>query len=349
MSRYNKDIYENKIHGKENLKVGTSGSNGFEVGGSGNAISASYFFGDGSGLSNVAGGSTVNSFSTIAVSGQSNVVADSSTDTLTFVAGSNVTITTDAGADSITINAAGGGGGSTYSQWMADAPPSSANAKDDEFTSASLSGWTTWNPGSLAFTATTDNNRLVLRRTTSGQSYSGIFKAAPTAPSGDYSYSIWTKVSWICDKDSYPAVGLLLGEDLTNNPGTSAFRTLVLVDITDLKIEVLSWAKFDSYVGTQYQKSVFQPFVYLRARVNYNSGATTTTINYDWSADGIGWEFIGGITTAAGIQYNEIGLAIDNNNVSSTDLRGYFEFFRVQSSNDFFAPCSGSLVEFTLA
>lgn len=52
---------------------------------------------------------TPNVFNTIAVSGQSNVVADSASDTLTLVAGTNITITTDAGADSITINASGGG------------------------------------------------------------------------------------------------------------------------------------------------------------------------------------------------------------------------------------------------
>lgn len=50
-----------------------------------------------------------NIFSTIAVSGQSNVVADTTSDTLTLVAGSNVTITTSAGGDSITIAATGGG------------------------------------------------------------------------------------------------------------------------------------------------------------------------------------------------------------------------------------------------
>jgi len=49
-------------------------------------------------------------FSTIAVSGQSNVVADSASDTLTIAAGSGITITTDAGADSVTIAASGGGG-----------------------------------------------------------------------------------------------------------------------------------------------------------------------------------------------------------------------------------------------
>ena len=47
-----------------------------------------------------------NLFNTIAVSGQDNVVADSATDTLTFAAGSNVTITTTAGSDTVTIASA---------------------------------------------------------------------------------------------------------------------------------------------------------------------------------------------------------------------------------------------------
>lgn len=51
-----------------------------------------------------------NAFSTISVSGQDDVVASSSTDTLTFVAGSNIVITTNAAGDSITIASSGGGG-----------------------------------------------------------------------------------------------------------------------------------------------------------------------------------------------------------------------------------------------
>jgi hypothetical protein len=58
------------------------------------------------------GGSESNGFSSVAVAGQSTVLADSPTDTLTLVAGSNVTITTDAATDAITISATGGGGGS---------------------------------------------------------------------------------------------------------------------------------------------------------------------------------------------------------------------------------------------
>jgi len=51
-------------------------------------------------------GSSQNIFKTVAVSGQSNIVADSNSDTLNFVGGTNVTIATDASTDTITINAA---------------------------------------------------------------------------------------------------------------------------------------------------------------------------------------------------------------------------------------------------
>lgn len=49
-------------------------------------------------------------FSTIAISGQSDVVADSPTDTLTLVAGTNITLTTNDTSDTITITAASGSG-----------------------------------------------------------------------------------------------------------------------------------------------------------------------------------------------------------------------------------------------
>jgi hypothetical protein len=45
-----------------------------------------------------------NLFGTIVVAGQSDVVADATGDTLTLVAGTNISITTNAGSDSITIN-----------------------------------------------------------------------------------------------------------------------------------------------------------------------------------------------------------------------------------------------------
>ena len=62
---------------------------------------------DGSQLTNISGGGGQNLFATVAVSGQNNVVADTTTDTLTLVAGSNITITTDQSTDSITFASSG--------------------------------------------------------------------------------------------------------------------------------------------------------------------------------------------------------------------------------------------------
>jgi len=47
-------------------------------------------------------------FKTIAVSGQSDIVADTTTDTLTIAAGTNITLTTNATTDTLTISASGG-------------------------------------------------------------------------------------------------------------------------------------------------------------------------------------------------------------------------------------------------
>ena len=62
---------------------------------------------------NGAGGGGGNAFTTIKVTGQNDVVADSSTDSLEFAAGTNISLVTDAASDKITINATGG----VSSQW----------------------------------------------------------------------------------------------------------------------------------------------------------------------------------------------------------------------------------------
>ena len=61
------------------------------------------------------GGGSQNLFDKVAVAGQSNVAADSTTDTLTFVAGNNMTITTSAANDSVTFASTASGSGAAYS------------------------------------------------------------------------------------------------------------------------------------------------------------------------------------------------------------------------------------------
>lgn len=61
--------------------------------------------GDGTALSAAVAGTdyTALAFKTLAVSGQSDIVADTAADTLTIVAGTNITLTTNAGTDTLTI------------------------------------------------------------------------------------------------------------------------------------------------------------------------------------------------------------------------------------------------------
>jgi hypothetical protein len=59
-------------------------------------------------------GAGQNTFSTVAVAGQSSVVADSATDTLTLVAGTGITLTTDAATDTITITGTASTGNITF-------------------------------------------------------------------------------------------------------------------------------------------------------------------------------------------------------------------------------------------
>jgi len=96
------DVYQNKLRIFE--QGGTARGVYIDMTAAGAGVSSSL----------LSGGSTVNSFQTIAVSGQSSVVADSSTDTLTLVAGTGITLTTDATADSITINSSGGSSGNSF-------------------------------------------------------------------------------------------------------------------------------------------------------------------------------------------------------------------------------------------
>jgi plastocyanin len=82
------------------------------LGDSGIRDATTYLRGDNTWASVAGGGS--DSFSTIAVAGQTSVVADSATDTLTLVAGSGITITTVAGTDTITITSTASGGASAF-------------------------------------------------------------------------------------------------------------------------------------------------------------------------------------------------------------------------------------------
>lgn len=59
-------------------------------------------------IKEIGGGSSGNSFTTISVSGQSDISADSSSDTLTIVGGGLNVVTTDASTDTLTVGTSSG-------------------------------------------------------------------------------------------------------------------------------------------------------------------------------------------------------------------------------------------------
>ena len=94
-------------------------------------------FGTASWATNVvnAGGGGGNTFATFSVAGQSNVTASVTSDTLTLVAGSGITITTDATAESITFNSTNT---NNFTRGITIADPTNAENATIMFTTSSL-------------------------------------------------------------------------------------------------------------------------------------------------------------------------------------------------------------------
>jgi len=89
-------------------------------------------------------------FKTIAVAGQSSIVADSSTDTLTIAAGTGITLTTDAGTDTLTITNSATGANAFGSVAVAGQTTVEADSTGDTLTLVAGTGVT------ITTNATTD-------------------------------------------------------------------------------------------------------------------------------------------------------------------------------------------------
>ena len=139
-----------------------------------------------------------NTFSTIAVAGQSNVVADLSADTLTLI-GVGIAITTDASTDTITFT--GGGGSSNSFATIAVAGQSSvvADSSTDTLTLAAGSG--------ISITTSAGTDTITINNTSTGvTTFTGLSDA--------------TAAALTVDKIYLPAITMLV----VSNNGTSAYR-----------------------------------------------------------------------------------------------------------------------------
>ena len=130
----------------------------------------------GTGISTVVGSDAVtintdgvvtNAFKNIQVAGQNTIVAEQMEDTLTFVAGSGITLTTDQSADSITITNSGGGGSGA-----AEAFKTIAVTGSNSIVAASATDTLTFTAGANA-TITSSGSTITIDATGTGSGVKG--------------------------------------------------------------------------------------------------------------------------------------------------------------------------------
>lgn len=125
---------------------------------------------------------TNQAFKTISVSGQSDVIADTASDTLTLAAGSNITITTDATTDTITIASSGGGGSSAFNDLTGGTNTTAAMVVGSGATLSATGS------GTIVATSTTGNaataTALQTARSINGTSFNGTADITVTAAAG---------------------------------------------------------------------------------------------------------------------------------------------------------------------
>lgn len=153
-----------------------------------------------------------NAFSSVAVAGQTTVEADGKTDTLTLVAGTNITITTDADTDSVTISASGGTSGVTSVTGTAPIVSSGGTTPD-----ISISAATTSAAGSMSAADKTKLDGIEALAEVNQNAFSNVAVAGQTTVAAD------TKTATITIAQSG-------GMEITTNATTDTvtFRSRVL-------------------------------------------------------------------------------------------------------------------------
>jgi plastocyanin len=146
-----------------------------------------------------------NTFSRIAVSGQPNLDADSATDTLTVIAGTNITITTDASQDSITINSTASGSGGTAS---------------NSFSTIAVAGQTNVVADSSSDTLTLVAGTGITIATNSSTDTITITNSSPNTSNNFSSLVDVASAGLTVDKIYLPAITMLS----VSNSGASAYR-----------------------------------------------------------------------------------------------------------------------------
>ena len=218
------------------------------------------------------------------------------------------------------VDTHGGGAGTLLKYvWSPDAPPATANAKDDEFNDNSWDSgkWTEFDPAAKLTISEANQGAIFDNITGAGENVAGAMQSV-----ADADWTIWTKVDLVCLKANYFNAGLMCLQDAVANPTTSDILGLVLqASASDLRVLVVRWNAYNSWNSTLWTGAAQGAVTSLYLRMRHIS----SLLYYDFSTDGISWvrAYYGARPWAP----KQVGIMANNVNQGVT-CRAIFPFFR---------------------
>lgn len=226
----------------------------------------------------------------------------------------------------------------TYDTWDPDAPKASPHSLDDNANGGALDGqWTLWDPGTILTTVAGSRGYDLRATGNGGQRWAGYYTAVPAG--GEFQFSAKVGLEAPGGTSAVLRASLLVGQDLTNNPGTSDFRDIGLgCTSAGYQTNGASWTQYNG-AGTATAAQAVAHHAWFRLRCN------GTLCESDFSTDGFTWYRLHTLTLA--FTPAELGFAIGTN-TNAIAVRGLFSHFRFASgagtSNFFTGYDRGRLV-----
>ncbi len=224
-----------------------------------------------------------NTFNTISIAGQSSVVADSTSDTLTFVAGTGITLTTNASTDTITITNSSTGGNAFGTVAVAGQTDVVAESSNDTLTFVAGSG--------ISLTTNSINDAITITNTGSASnSFATIAVAGQTSVVADSSTDTLTVVAGsgmtittdaandtITLTNSRPIFSSVVTDNGTRTASTTA-DSLYVLGGTDIATSIVNGEVIVNYTGSQGISNAFSTVAVAGQSNVVSSGASTLNI-----------------------------------------------------------------------
>jgi hypothetical protein len=219
-------------------------------------------------------------------------------------------------------------------------PQSPAHPCTDYFDADELDPkWTVWDVADIDVSVSPETRCHMVAAANAGAANVGIFQDAP----GHLRYNVTILARWSSTTGAsvFSSLGVLLGGDLGGNPSTAPFVVGEhFYEGTESRFAMTGWSDYNS-VSSQYFAALAPGWSQGLIRAHVNTSDEELWVGY--GTDGLGWKMLQvkdlNATVLSGVP-TTIGIALDNVN-QDLDMSAYVLMFRVEETDDIFAPVGG--------